>query len=104
MQPASLRVGKAGIPFTTCARNLGFMIWGNPSLNKHISNVCRSAYVEIRRISSIRHYLAVEPTKIFVYAFVLFKLDCYNCLLYGCPWFTLLEDYGKFKTLQRNWF
>ena len=26
----------------TCACNLGFMIWGNMPLSKHISNVCRS--------------------------------------------------------------
>ena len=50
-QPTSLPVGSADIPFTTCTRNLGFMISDNMSLDEHISN---SAYVEIRRISSIR--------------------------------------------------
>ena len=46
-QPTSLRVGSADSPFTTCARNLGFMI-SDMSLDKHISNVCRSAHVDIR--------------------------------------------------------
>ena len=56
-QPTSLRVGTADIPFMTCARNLGFRISDNMSLDKQISNVGRSAYVEI---SSIRQYLTVE--------------------------------------------
>ena len=47
-QPTSLRVGSTDIPFTTSVRNLGFMISDNMFLDKHISNVCRSAYVEIR--------------------------------------------------------
>ena len=42
-QPTSLRVGSANIPLTTCAGNLGFMISDNISLDKHISNACRSA-------------------------------------------------------------
>ena len=83
-QPTSLRVGSADSPFTTCARNLGFMISDMP-LDKHISNVCRSAYVEIRQISSICQYLTVEVTKTLVCAFVLSKLDYCNFLLSGCP-------------------
>ena len=42
-EPTSLRVGTANIPFTTCARNLGFMISDNVSLDKYILNICRSA-------------------------------------------------------------
>ena len=59
----SLRADAAEIPFTTCARNLGFMISDNMNLDKHISAVCRSAYVKIRRISSIRQYLTVKAIK-----------------------------------------
>ena len=61
-QPSSPRVGTADIPFTTCARNLGFMISNNVTLHKLISTVCRSAYVEIRSVSFIRQYLTVEAT------------------------------------------
>ena len=53
------------------------------SLNKHISNVCRSTYVEIRRISS------VKTTETLVCAFVLFKLDYCHSLLSGCPLYIL---------------
>ena len=59
------------------------------SLDKHNSNVCRSAYVKIRRINSIRQYLTVEATKTLDCAFVLFKLDYCNSLLSGCPLYIL---------------
>ena len=77
------------IPFATSARNLGFVISGDMSLDKHISNACRSESVDIRRISSIRQYLAVEATKTLVCAFVLSKLDYCNSLLSGCPLYIL---------------
>ena len=56
-QPTSLRGHIAEIPFTNCVRNLGFMISDDMSLDNHISSVCCPAYVEIRRVSYIRHYL-----------------------------------------------
>ena len=43
--------------------NRGFMISGNMTLDKHISTVCRSAYIKSRRIGSIRQYLTVESAK-----------------------------------------
>ena len=54
-------------------------------MEKHVTNVCRSAYVEIRRISNIRHYLTTDATKTRVCAFVLSKLDYCNSLLSSCP-------------------
>ena len=36
----------------------------NLSMEKHVTNVCRSAYVEIRKISNIGYYLATVATKI----------------------------------------
>ena len=60
------------------------VIWNRiTSLNKHISNVCRSTYVEIRRISS------VKTIETLVCAFVLFKLDYCHSLLSGCPLYIL---------------
>ena len=53
-------------------------------MEKHVTNVCRSAYVEIRRISNIRHYLTTDATKTRVCAFVLSKLDDYKSVLSSC--------------------
>ena len=52
-------------------------------MEKHVTNICRSAYIEIRRISNIRHYLTIDATKTLLCAFVLSKLDYCNSLLSG---------------------
>ena len=98
-QPTSLRVCSTDILFTTCARSPGFMI-SNMSLDKHISNVCRCAYVEIRRTSSLRQYLTVEATTTLVCAFVLSKLDYCNSLLSGCPLYILKATKSSEPLLQ----
>ena len=54
-------------------------------MEQHVSNVCRTAYYELRRIGSIRHLLTPEATKTLVCAFVLSRLDYCNSLLSGCP-------------------
>ena len=50
-------------------------------MEKHVTNVCRSAYVEIGRISNICYYLTTDATETLVCAFVLSKLDYCNSLL-----------------------
>ena len=54
------------------------------SLDAHISHICRTAYIAIRQISSIRKYLTLQATKILICAFVLSRLDYCNSLLSGC--------------------
>jgi len=83
--PTSLQVGSSDIPFSSAARNLGYILSDDLSLNNHISHICRSAYTAIRQISSIRHYLTVSATKTLVCAFVLSRLDYCNSLLSGSP-------------------
>ena len=87
--PTSIRVGSSDVPFVTHARNLGITISSNTTMDKHVTNICRSAYAELRRISSIRHLLAVSATKTLLSAFVLSKLDYCNSLLCGSPQFIL---------------
>ena len=82
---SSIRVGNSDVSFSTTARNLGFMISDDMSLDCHISLTCRSAYAALRQISSIRHYLTVDVTKTLVSAFVLSRLDYGNALLANCP-------------------
>ena len=59
------------------------------SFQQHVSNICRVCYFEIRRISSIRHYLSEDTTKMLLCAFVLSRLDYCNSLLAGSPSFLL---------------
>ena len=83
--PNSITVGHSNIPFSSHARNLGFIISGDLSLNRHVSHICRSAYIAIRQVSAIRRYLTVEATKTLMCALVLSRLDYCNSLLSGCP-------------------
>ena len=66
------------ISFSSSARNLGFHIRDDMSVELHLKNVYRSAYSELRRISTIRHLLSVDSTKTLVSAFVLSRLHYYN--------------------------
>ena len=52
-------------------------------MEKHVTSICRSAYIEIRRIGNIRHYLTIDATKAPLCALVLSKLYYCNSLLSG---------------------
>ena len=83
--PSSMLVESATISFSKTARNLGVLFDTSLCMEKHVSQVCRTAYYELRRIASIRHLLTVETTKKLVCAFVLSRLDYCNSILIGCP-------------------
>ena len=59
-------------------------------------NTCRAAYIELRRISSIRHFLSVDATKTLMCSLVLLKLDYCNSLLSGSPQYRI-QLFRKFK-------
>ena len=50
-----------------------------------MNKLCQLAYLEIRRIGSIRQYLSVEANKTLVSSVVLSRLVYCNALLAGCP-------------------
>ena len=51
----------------------------------HLSQLCQPAYLEIKRISSIRLCLSFEATQTLVSSLVLSRLDYCNALLAGSP-------------------
>ena len=83
--PDSIQVGHVNIPFSHYAKNLGYTVASDMSLNKHVSLICRSAFYELHRISLIRPYLTTQLTKTLICALVLSRLDYCNALLAGCP-------------------
>ena len=83
--PTSIHIGDTDILFSLQAKNLGVTLTNNLSMQKHVTNICRSAYIEIRRISNIRHYLTIDATNTVLCAFVLSKPDYCNSLLSGSP-------------------
>ena len=55
----------------------------NMNMQQDVVNTCRSSYMHIRKINSIRKYLSKESTLTLVNATVLMRLDYCNSLL--CP-------------------
>ena len=97
-KPTTISVCGCEISSSSSVRNLGFYIRDDMSVELHIKNVCRSAYSELRRISTIRHLLSVDSTKTLVSVFVLSRLYYCNSLLSGCSEH-LLE---KLKMVQNS--
>ena len=83
--PSDLHLGSTRIQFSDCVRNLGVFFDSNLSLKHHITKTCQAAYIQIKLISSIRHFLTQDATKTLVSALVLSRLDYCNSLLSGCP-------------------
>jgi hypothetical protein len=83
--PHSICVGNTEVEFSTSARDLGYTISDTMSLDTHVTNVCRAAYLAIRQIASIRQFLTADAAKKLVCAYVLSRLDYCNSLLSGCP-------------------
>ena len=65
-------------------RNLGSWFHSQLSMSEpnHISKLCSSAFFHLHNISRIRKFLPVE-TKSLVHAFVTYRVDYCNSLLYG---------------------
>ena len=56
-------------------KTLGVFLDNTLSMEQHISHLCRSAYLAMRQIASIRRYLTVKSTVRLVCSFVLSRLD-----------------------------
>ena len=54
--PEPLSICQATISFSDSVRNLGFYLDKDLSMKEHINFICKTAFLEIRRISTIRHY------------------------------------------------
>ena len=65
---------------------------------KHIDHISRSAYLEIRRISSIRHLLTRKATAQLMYFFVLGCLDYCNSLLID----TTTDQMYRLQKIQKH--
>ena len=87
--PSIPHVGNEDIPFSASARNLGYIISDNMSLDTHVMSVCRSAYCASRQISSVRRFLTTDGTKTLVCVFVLSRLDYCNSLLSNAPKYSI---------------
>ena len=83
--PCSIQINDNSIQFSQHLRNLGILIDSSLSFHQQVNNICRAAYLELRRISMIRGYLSVDATKTLVCSLVLSRLDYCNAVLCGLP-------------------
>ena len=81
--PTSITIGNAQIPFKKSVKNLGFTLDCHLTVNAHVSNIARTCYFELRRLSSIRRFLTSTATATLVSAFVLSRIDYCSSLLFG---------------------
>ena len=93
-QAFKLIIGHSEISFSKSVRNLGVMFDDDLSMRVHVNKVCQLAYYELRKISTIRHYLTQQVTQTLVTSLVLSRLDYGNSLLAGIP-DTLLNKLQK---------
>ena len=87
--PSVIHIGDADVPFVSTVKNLGVTLDSNLSMSQHISNTYKAAYIQIRHISSIRHFLTTQETLTIVCSLVLSCLGYCNSLLLGCPQYLL---------------
>ena len=87
--PQTINISNTNIKFTQSVRNLGVTLDSTLSLHQHVMNICKAAYLELRRISSIRKYLSVDATKTLVCSLVLSRLDYCNSILSGSSQYLL---------------
>ena len=64
--PALLLICRVIISFSDSVRNLNFYLDKDLSMKEHINFLCKTAFLEIRRISTIRHYLTDDATETLV--------------------------------------
>ena len=70
------------LSFKSHIKNLGIYIDVTLSMTKYIEHISRSVYLEIRKISSIRHLLTTKATAQLMHSCVVSRLDyCYSLFI-----------------------
>ena len=78
-----MEIGGSPIPFQPKVKSLGVVLDSSLTMSHHISSVCRSAYLELCRISPIHPFLTTSATAALVCSQVLSQIDYCNSLLAG---------------------
>ena len=81
----SFTVGGAEIPKSDFATNLGTIWDSEMSMERHVNNICKLGFFQLRKIAHLRKYLNTEATETIVHAFVSSRIDYCNSLLNGIP-------------------
>ena len=85
VQPTTLKVGDSEVPFQSAVRDLGVTLDETLSMHEHISNTCKNAYYQLRKIRSISAFLPQSAVIQLVVSLILSRVDYCNSLLAGLP-------------------
>ena len=66
---------KPPFPSPTQVRNLGFYLDKDLSMKEHINCICKTAFLEIQHISTIRHYITDDATRTLVVSLLHSRID-----------------------------
>ena len=80
-----ININGTSVKLCPSLRNLIVTLDSTLSLHQHVLNVCRGAFLELRRINCIRNFLTTDAVKSLVCSLVLSRIDYYNSLLTGLP-------------------
>jgi hypothetical protein len=83
--PAPLVIGNSEINPSQSARYLGVTIDRFVTMESHISNVCRSSYMQLKNIAKLRPFIDRSSMECIIHGFVTTRLDYCNSLLCGLP-------------------
>ena len=78
-----MNISDTCVKFSPSVRNLGVTLNSTLSIHQHVMNVCKVAYLELRRINSIRNLLSLDAVTTLVCSLVLSRIDYCNSLLVG---------------------
>jgi len=85
VRTTSIVVGGQVIQCSKSVRNIGAYLDQHMTMDNQVSNMCKSAWINLHRIRQIRQYVTSEQTKTLVHAYVTSRLDQFNALLCGLP-------------------
>ena len=81
----SISIGGSTVEAVSHVRNLGVTYDSAMTMEQHVNNICRSAYISMRNIGYIRQYLTKDATRAIVSGLITSRLDYCNALLHGTP-------------------
>ena len=84
-QDYPLLIGNTMLTSADHVRNLGVTQDCSLTMEKHVNNITRTCYHQIRNIGKIRHNITADACKTLVQASITSRLDYANVLLYGLP-------------------
>jgi len=98
VQSNTIKILESEICFSNSVKYLGVRLDRTLSMSDHISDVCRSSFLSLRRIGSIRQYLSEKATACLVNSVVTSRLDFCNSILSGIS----AEQLDRLQRIQNH--